>query len=164
MTENPDTRKRKTLTKRLYIASTLTNADRVRRLRDKFATFGVRLTYDWTLHNDGIDLHIPDSNPPRKQEVALNEYNGVLKADVVLVIMPGGCGTHFEFGAAYATGTPIVLLLDEHSGPSPCFHFLPLVTRCFTEAEAVTKVMTLLGDTNAECDNHEDRARRRGRV
>ena len=56
---------------------------------------------------------------------------GIKRADAVIVLMPGGYGTHVEIGAAIALGKPILihatdkLILDT---PYPCiFHYHPLV-------------------------------------
>lgn len=128
----------------IYIASTLSNAPRVQRLRDQLAKYGIGLTYDWTAHNDGM-AYVPDSMPEEKQQTALREVDGVRRARAVLVIMPGRMGTHFEFGMAWALEKPIVWL-DDNPPPdaSPCFHFLPGLIKCNTESAAIRAVLHLL--------------------
>lgn len=81
---------------KIYIASRLTNIDNVRLLRDELIKREHEITYDWTEH--GSLQHSPE----QWKEVATKELQGVLDADVVIVIMPGGRGTHVELGAALA--------------------------------------------------------------
>lgn len=70
-------------------------------------------------------------DPEHHAEIAESEIGGIKSADVVIVLMPGGYGTHVELGAALSLGKPVVMhvtdraLLDE---PYPCvFHHHPLV-------------------------------------
>lgn len=133
----------------IYIASTLTNADRVRRIRDLLAAHGVGLTYDWTAHNGGVP-YVRNCDRAQKSEVAVKELAGVRDAKLLLVILPGGGGTHFEFGAAYGT-KPVIMLTDEQPGDdgpdavrTPCFHYLPDVIRVSTESEAIEAVLAQL--------------------
>lgn len=132
---------------RIYIASTLTNAPRVRELRDALAVHNIELTYDWTSHNDGVP-YIPDSNPEEKQQAALREELAVREAEVVLVVIPGGHGTHFEFGMARALYKPIVWLDDQPIPPPsrPCFHFFPDLIRVHSNCEAITAIVKILDD------------------
>lgn len=130
--------------KKIYIASTLDNAVRVRKIRDVFKTHGIELTYDWTNHNDGLSIYIPDDDPELKELTAKKELRGVYDASAVLVVMPGGRGTHFEFGAAYVFKKPVVLLLDEHTGNSPAFHYLPSLIKLQSEAQAIEKVVDIV--------------------
>lgn len=62
---------------RVYIASGLERADEVRALRDALA-----------------------EHPSRIAEVARHEIEGVYTADLVIVWLPGGRGTHAELGIA----------------------------------------------------------------
>jgi nucleoside 2-deoxyribosyltransferase len=41
--------------------------------------------------------------------IALAELAGIREADVLLVLLPGGCGTHVEIGAALALGKPVII-------------------------------------------------------
>ena len=85
------------------------------------------ITYDWTAHGsvwkDGAD---------RIRKVAQAEMQGVLDADYVVVLLPGGRGTHTELGMALADGKPVILYGtdDDFSGPKTCaFYHHPLVRR-----------------------------------
>lgn len=80
---------------RFYIASRLENAPRVRELAAVLKAHGHEHTYDWTVHgsvqNAGLDVI---------ERVAVLGTRGVERADVVIVMLPGGRGTHAELGIA----------------------------------------------------------------
>jgi hypothetical protein len=80
---------------RFYIASKLENAAAVRALASRLVSFGWTWTYDWTAHGS-----VQDSGPERIREVAVAEAVGVTSADLVIVLLPGGRGTHAELGIA----------------------------------------------------------------
>lgn len=82
---------------RYYIASSLDNADQVRSLKAKLDAAGWEHTYDWTVHGS-----VQREGAARLAEVADDETDGVLCADVVIVLLPGGRGTHTELGMAVA--------------------------------------------------------------
>lgn len=152
---------------KVYIASTLSNSVRVQKLGKRLRDLGIEITYDWTTHNNGVP-YVSDDQPEHKRIIGEYELKGVFDADCVLVVMPGGSGTHFEFGFAYALQKRIVLLLDEHKGQSPSFHFMNEVARVFSEEEAiqetikncywlnvghfVTKLQENREDRNAQCN------------
>lgn len=87
------------MTTTFYIASKLENAPRVRDLRDHLLAAGWEITYDWTVHGS---VRGPDMPRERIADVADREVNGVLDADVLIVLLPGGRGTHTELGVALA--------------------------------------------------------------
>ena len=121
----------------LYIASGLQNRTRVQELRDKFIVYNIHLSYDWTTHGQVSDLD-------RLQDIARNEVNGVLSAKCILAVMPGGRGTHYEMGVAWAMKKPIILLIedpDNHQWTS--FHRLPEITITYNENEAIAKVIAI---------------------
>jgi nucleoside 2-deoxyribosyltransferase len=133
----------------IYIASTLSNAPRVRHLRDVFKKHNVGLTYDWTSHNNGVP-YVSNDDHQMKMDVAEKEVTGVYLAKAVLVVMPGYNGTHFEFGMAFAWRKPIILLADEQlSGNLPSFHFLKSVIKTTSEQDAINAVLSVLHGDNA---------------
>lgn len=84
----------------VYIATSLANHANHNLLRDELAKYQIKLSYDWTLPRDP---EIPRS------EIAWLELQGVKYADLVVVLLPGGRGTHVEFGAALACEKPIIV-------------------------------------------------------
>ncbi|MHB1681287.1 MAG: group-specific protein [Bacilli bacterium] len=99
---------------KLYLASGLENRNRVQKWRDALTDFGHTITYDWTAHGR--------VQGPQLSDVAWNELHiGVQEADVVIVLLPGGMGTHTELGAALAWGKVVIVCapdagcFDQHS-------------------------------------------------
>jgi nucleoside 2-deoxyribosyltransferase len=90
--------------KRFYIASSLSNAEAVKALRNDLVDAGYRSAYDWTVH--GSVQHMPH----KWTEIAEAEIEGVFDADFVVVLLPGGRGTHVELGIALARSVPIILV------------------------------------------------------
>jgi hypothetical protein len=92
---------------KIYIASSLENFQKVQEVRDALTAYGHILTYDWTLHGD-----VRGQCGVRLREVAEAEINGVREADLVVVLLPGGRGTHAELGMANALGKQVLLVSD----------------------------------------------------
>lgn len=89
-------------------ATRLERAGDHNRLRDLLEADGHHITYDWTHHGavygrgvDGI------------REVAKDEARGVVEADVVFVLLPGGRGTHVELGIALGLDKPVLIVSDD---------------------------------------------------
>lgn len=122
-----------------YIATSLENMGAHNYLRNVLDGLGHTITYDWTNHGP-----VWASGLEAIQEVAMLEMGGVVAADVVIVLCPGGRGTHAELGAAIASGKRIIFISsdDSHhdtSQKSCAFYHHPLVTkgRCVSEIEAL---------------------------
>ena len=123
---------------RYYIASKLENAPRVRQMRDHLNNLGHQQTYDWTTHGP-----VYGAGLQRLTEVSIHEINGVLLADVVIVLWPGGRGTHVELGAAIAANKRVAFispLAEHHSATAEtcAFYHHPLVTRFTSIAHFMT--------------------------
>jgi len=126
---------------RVYIASSLHNAERVKHIKQKLESLGVMVTYDWTVHGQVFD----------KEElirIAIAEEQGVSDADVFLMVFPGRTGTHVEFGLARGLGIPIVLL-EEVEVEQKSFYYLPGLHKTQTEEEAIRAVLRILQDKNS---------------
>ena len=121
----------------VYIASTLSNAPRVRELRDKLAELGISLTYDWS-------LHCRVSDPAILKEIAIGELRGIIKASVLLLVAPGKLGTHFEYGVAFGAQKPVVFLADQLVGPDEPIYHLDDVFYCYTETEAISTLQAII--------------------
>lgn len=130
------------MTRSVYIASSLLNKERVQSLRDRLRGLDINITYDWTTHGLVQDRSLLPG-------IARQELDGVLAADCILLVMPARMGSHFEAGAAYAAGKPIVMLLeDEATHTWVSFHLLPGITKCSNEDEAIAAVLDILSQTN----------------
>lgn len=101
------------MSKKYYIASGLENAAQVRELKTILDQAGWEHTYDWTVHGSVCASTPPEQRPERLREVAGLESEGVWMADVVIVLLPGGRGTHTELGFALGMVDPVVFAPDE---------------------------------------------------
>ena len=96
---------------RFYVASGLSNRDQAMDMIRFLSSRGHTPTYDWTEHGDvrgqGLD---------RLQMVATSETSAVRDAEFVLVLLPGGQGTHTELGIALATRANKRIMLWSETG------------------------------------------------
>jgi hypothetical protein len=94
---------------KFYIATRLENHAKHNQLRDILTGLGHEITYDWTTHGPvrGKGLEVMNT-------VADAETFGVIDADVLLVLLPGGRGTHVELGLGMANpNTTDVIIWSE---------------------------------------------------
>jgi len=112
---------------KFYVASGLQNKEIVRMVSVKLKQHGWHHTYDWTL-NERVD------SLEELHRIGTLEQQAVDEADVVVVLFPGGKGTHIELGMAIALKKKIFLY--DSSGevmnaPTTCtFYHLPEITIC----------------------------------
>lgn len=102
---------------RVYVATKLERAEVARTVIEAFRARGHEVTYDWTTHGS-----VWREGPDRIREVSRAEVKGVTSADVVIVCLPGGRGTHAELGIAIGFGVPVILVSaeDPMTGPDTC--------------------------------------------
>lgn len=79
--------------KKFYVASGLENKEIVREVSSQLKALGMTHTYDWTVNERAVDTE-------RLKEIGQFEKEAVLESDFIVVILPGGKGTHTEFGMA----------------------------------------------------------------
>lgn len=81
-------------------------------------------------------------------DTALAEIAAVREADVLVVLLPGGYGTHVEIGAALALGKPVILHAPDRKTletPYPCiFHYHPRVKLLVSEVLDVDEVLACM--------------------
>ncbi|OMF37561.1 group-specific protein [Paenibacillus sp. FSL H8-0548] len=87
---------------KFYIASSLKNIENVRQVAEKLKARGFQQTYDWTTHSNIDSLS-------KLRKIGQEEVTGVLDADVVIVMIPAGKGSHVELGIALGAGKKIYL-------------------------------------------------------
>lgn len=108
---------------RFYIAARIEHADRAKLLRDFLLGFGWACTYDWMAHGslkgEGVASKLLN-------DVAMSELRGVRDADVVIFLLPGGRGAHFEAG-----GAAMMILLFEQLPPSVRMAYLKMAKKRF---------------------------------
>lgn len=125
---------------KFYVASSFKNIDTVRYVSNELINRGYIQTYDWT-QNDRA------STVKDLKEIGQQERNAVLEADFLIVLLPGGKGSHIEFGIALGQGKRIYLYsqndeVDRFETTSTFYH-LSEVEKCIGTIDeliiAVTK-------------------------
>ena len=116
--------------KHFYLATRKDRGEHAALLLRALKSQGWERTYSWTAE-DGEDTE-------QYSDIAMRELKGVEEADVLIVLLPGGYGTHVEIGAALALGKPVILHAPDRKtldSPYPCpFHYHPNV-RLFVSEE-----------------------------
>lgn len=102
-----------------YIATSTARMPFHNLVREALAKFGHKITYDWTAHGS-----VRETNAARLQEVAHAEFEGILEADFVVVLLPGGKGTHAELGFSLGVKKRVFIHsenpADFEPGPQVC--------------------------------------------
>jgi hypothetical protein len=127
-----------------YIATRLENHEMHNKIRDLIYENlkSWDITYDWTVHGS-----VKHEGVACISEVCMKEITGVLEADVVIVLLPGGRGTHTELGIAIGEGTPVFILADKKYGffaqdeRTCAFYYAPMVRRIEGDIEDLIKAL-----------------------
>jgi nucleoside 2-deoxyribosyltransferase len=130
--------------KRFYISTRYDRRTDAATLMDLLRRRGWVPSFDWTGVQDYSNL----------AALAVAEIDGVREADAVIVLLPGGFGTHVELGAALAFGKPLVVHARNRSvleEPYPCvFHYHPavqlIVSDILNEDEILARLQTCAGE------------------
>ena len=113
--------------RRFYVATCLAQREKAARLIAALEAAGHRCTYNWPLHGS------KESQPEAWPVVAQSELAGVYSAHGLIVLLPGGRGSHVELGCALGTNIPVLLVGSESdliAGGYHCvFHYHRLVQR-----------------------------------
>ncbi len=140
---------------KFYIATSLSRATSHHVVRDSLKICGHELSYDWTWHGS-----VKSISKERLQEVAALELQGVSDADFVVVLLPGGGGTHLELGFAIARGKKVFLhsedpLLFELGPQTNAFYHHPDITRLSCPLADVGEIVqSLLIEPSVSKCNH----------
>jgi nucleoside 2-deoxyribosyltransferase len=106
--------------RRFYFSTRIDRSAEAAELLEALESHGWQRTYVWSDKKLSSD---------RYGEIAKAELDGSRRADVAVVLLPGGYGTHAEIGAALALGKPIILHSPDYNTlntPYPCvFHYHP---------------------------------------
>lgn len=124
--------------RRMYLGSSIDNIEKTKLLIHSLGRHNWRITHDWTIQGVIEQDHLLSAH-------AIAMLHGVMRADVVGIILPGGRGTHVELGAAIATNKPCILFADNFellkgkgtSGRVSCFYRHPLVHTVGTQDEFI---------------------------
>jgi nucleoside 2-deoxyribosyltransferase len=125
------------MAKRFFLSTRKDRSSEADALSAALEAHGWERTFKWT-DKDGEDS-------AGHAAVALAELKGVRDADVLVVLLPGGYGTHVEIGAALALGKPVILHAPDRKTletPYICvFHYHPGVELLVSESLDVTALI-----------------------
>jgi len=117
------------MSKRFYLSTQKDRNAEAAPLLEALKAKGWDRTFDWADREASTESEYAD--------LAVAEIAGIRDADVVIVILPGGRGTHVEIGAALAMGKPVIIHAPNRKTletPYPCaFHYHPSVKVLFSE-------------------------------
>jgi nucleoside 2-deoxyribosyltransferase len=128
------------MTKRFYLATRRDRADEANAISAALNPHGWERTLTWsTQEGTGSAAH---------SELAKAELRAVAAADVLIVMLPGGYGTHVEIGAALALGKPVILHAPDQKvleTPYPCvFHYHPSIKLLISETLRIDELLSTL--------------------
>ena len=133
--------------KNFYVASSFRNMDAVIYVTKQLVNKGYVHTYDWTKNADAREENTLTFEDLK--EIGQQEKNAVIESDFIVVILPGGKGTHIELGIALGLRKKIFLFSPDraidHVETTSTFYHLPEVEKCYgTLDELVDKIITQL--------------------
>lgn len=128
------------MAKHFYLATRKDRGAEATRLLRALKSHGWERTYAWVTGDE--------ATIERLSEIALKELKGVEEADALIVLLPGGYGTHVEIGAALALGKPVILHAPDRKTldtPYPCpFHYHPNVKLLISEELHIAELLKCL--------------------
>lgn len=132
---------------KFYVASSFRNIGAVNFVTKQLVNNGYVHTYDWTKNAQAREEKTFTFEDLK--EIGQNEKDAVIESDFIVVILPGGKGTHIELGIALGLGKKIFLYSPDgainHFETTSTFYHLPEVEKCYgTLDELVEKVITQL--------------------
>ncbi|MBO1579121.1 nucleoside 2-deoxyribosyltransferase [Bacillus sp. XF8] len=121
-----------------YIASGFQNKHLVQFVANKLQEAGWRHTYDWTQNERA-------TNREQLQKIGQAEKQAIQKADVFLLLLDGGNGSHTELGMAIALEKK-VYLYHKNNPLQTTFYHLPEVSIFQGELEEFISYVMNKGD------------------
>ncbi|PTI73807.1 nucleoside 2-deoxyribosyltransferase [Staphylococcus succinus] len=126
-----------------YIASSFQNKTIVKELSQKLKKLGYLQTYNWTINNKA-------ETKEQLVKIGKDELKGISDSDFLIVVLPGGKGTHVELGIALSQNKPIYIYSQDSNMFNPSnsctFYHLPNVK--IVTGEIVKLINTLEADFN----------------
>lgn len=124
--------------RRYYLSTRKDRASEAESLASALHVSGWERTYTWADLGKGV-------SSAQFAEAAIAELKGVRDADVLIVLLPGGFGTHVEIGAALALSKPVILHAPDtetSDAPYPCiFHYHPAVKLLISSPVKVDEII-----------------------
>lgn len=87
---------------KFYVASSFKNKEQVKYVSHELTIKGFVHSYDWTKNDRPTTLKA-------LTEIGTKEKEAVMNSDVVIVLLPGGKGSHIELGMAIAAKKKVFL-------------------------------------------------------
>ncbi len=103
---------------KIYIATKLSYQREYKELRDLLIGDGHQITYDCSVHSS-----TKRESKERKQTIATDESFGVREAELLIVLLPGGRGTHVELGIAIGAGVPTLVVGEQFENGKECVFY-----------------------------------------
>jgi nucleoside 2-deoxyribosyltransferase len=132
-----------TATKCFYLATRKDRSVQADAISEVLRALGWKRTFAWANQDAG--------SPGEHAATAVAEIESVREADVLIVLLPGGYGTHVEIGAALALRKPVILHAPDRKTletPYPCvFHYHPRVKLLVSEVLDIDALLAFM----AEC-------------
>lgn len=139
---------------KFYIGSSRKNSELVNCYVNALKNFGWEITYNW-LENINI-------NETKKElkKIAIKEHQGIIDADVVIIILPAGIGTHVELGMALALNKKVFLCFkneeDFNTQKMVAFYELPAIVNLVGDIKQnIQKIIQITNKNNfgeIDCD------------
>lgn len=118
---------------KFYIASSLNNIEIVRNVAGQMKKKGFIHTYDWTVNGRADNLE-------KLKKIGQEEKEAVTESDFIIIILPGGKGTHIELGIALGLNKRIYLYSPNEQindpSTSSSFYQLPEVNKFVGEIDS----------------------------
>ncbi|WP_412839760.1 nucleoside 2-deoxyribosyltransferase [Bacillus paranthracis] len=130
--------------RKFYVASSFKNIDAVNYVTNQLVSKGYVHTYCWTKNATAREEQT--STLKDLKEIGQKEKNAVMESDFVVILLPGGKGTHIELGIALGQGKKIFLYspdgaIDNFETTSTFYH-LPDVEKCYGTLDDLLKRIT----------------------
>jgi nucleoside 2-deoxyribosyltransferase len=142
---SPQRKEREKTMEKFYVASSFKNIDAVRYVSKQLINKGYIHTYDWTKNEKARNERT--STFKDLKDIGQKEKNAVLEADFIIILLPGGKGTHIELGIALGQGKRIFLYSPNEEinkfETTSTFYHLPEVEKCFGTIDELLEKVTV---------------------
>jgi len=134
---------------KFYVASSFRNINVVNEVANHLKNKGHIQTYDWTRNAKAKEEQTFTFDDLK--DIGQKEKNAVIEADFIVVLLPGGKGTHIELGIALGLGKTIFIYSQDgeinNYDTTSTFYHLPEIKKCFGT------INQLIDSINAETES-----------
>ncbi|CAM3067437.1 nucleoside 2-deoxyribosyltransferase [Filibacter tadaridae] len=129
---------------KFYVASSFRNLESVRYVADHLKNKGYIQTYDWTQNAKAKREQTFTVEDLR--DIGEKEKNAVLESDFIVILLPGGKGTHIELGIALGQGKRTFLYSPNEEvknfETTSTFYHLAEVEKCYGTLDELLELVT----------------------